>query len=157
MSSAEHEAEDQESLQAPPRVVVGVDGSPGADAALRWAEEEAERRGAVLVVAHVWSDLPTGRRATPTSALLADVAADLLADAVRSIEDRKVCVEPQLRHGSPAAQLVQAARDAELLVVGSRGHGAVGDLVLGSVSGRCADQATCPVVIIPPGWRPVRR
>ena len=56
--------------------------------------------------------------------------------------------ERSIVHGSPADVLIEAAEDAELLVVGSHGHGAVAALFLGSVSMRCAQLAPCPVVIV---------
>jgi nucleotide-binding universal stress UspA family protein len=137
------------------RIVVGVDGSAGADDALRWAAGEALARQAPLEVVHVWGPLPTGRVAAPTSAVLKVAAEELLAACTREAldlvgpEQGPVVVVPSLRHGDPADQLVEAADGAALLVVGSRGHGALADLVLGSVSGRCADRARCPVVIVP--------
>ncbi|OWY59803.1 hypothetical protein B7486_72605 [cyanobacterium TDX16] len=99
---------------------------------------------------HVWADLPTGDPPTPTQRLLREVAADVLAAAVASLgPDPGTTVTPVLRHGRPAEELLQVAAGADLLVVGTRGRGAVADLVLGSVSAACADKATGPVVIVP--------
>jgi nucleotide-binding universal stress UspA family protein len=132
------------------RVVVGVDGTPGGDAALRWARDEAIRRRDELVVVHVWSDLSTGDPPTPTQRLLREVAADVLAAAVASLgPDPGATVTSVLRRGRAAEELLDVASGADLLVVGTRGRGTVADLVLGSVSAACADRATGPVVIVP--------
>ncbi|WP_131823019.1 universal stress protein, partial [Mycobacteroides chelonae] len=71
-----------------------------------------------------------------------------LTDA--SIDNTGVGITPVVEEGAPARVLIDAAADAELLVVGSRGRGSFAGLLLGSVSQRCAQGATCPVVIVPP-------
>jgi nucleotide-binding universal stress UspA family protein len=103
-------------------IVVGVDGSEKSKEALRFALEEARLRGARVEAVYV-----------------ADVAGDAAAVRVDQIavDDR------------PARALIAAAADADLLVVGSRGHGGFAGLLLGSVSQQCAQHAPCPVVIVP--------
>ena len=139
-------------------IVVGVDHSDGAKAALRFALEEARLRQATLRVVHAWQfgyirtagfegslpavggELDEFRRGA-TAALdetLRDVGA----------ETDGVAIERRVDQGSAAAVLVEESRGADLLVVGSRGHGGFAQLLLGSVSQQCAQHAFCPVVIV---------
>jgi nucleotide-binding universal stress UspA family protein len=135
-------------------IVVGVDGSEESKAALRWAVEEARLRGAAVRVVHAWTARPV---LVPGSPLLAgdwelvrkaaeDFAHGCVADAIDHPNDLEVTVDAV--HGVPAVALVQAARGAELLVVGSCGHGGFAGLLLGSVSQQCVHHAPCPVVIV---------
>jgi nucleotide-binding universal stress UspA family protein len=153
-------------------IVVGVDGSAGSDAALRWALAEARLRGAKLRVVNAYQSpqlpLPeTGlgaaagmavpamftenqekvQQAVETEArnLIAGALQRAGGDAVDGVEIERVAVE-----GAAARTLIELARGAELLVVGSRGHGGFLGLVLGSVSQQCAQHPPCPVVILPP-------
>ncbi len=136
-------------------IVVGVDGSETSAAALRWALAEAKLRGTTLTVVHSWSipivgdglgygwapvavdQLKEGAEAVMRSML------DGLGDERAGVELKKLVV-----NGSAALGLIEASKDADLLVVGSRGLGGFGSLVLGSVSHQCAAHAACPVVII---------
>jgi nucleotide-binding universal stress UspA family protein len=139
-------------------IVVGVDGSPGAQAALEWAAAEARLRGAPLRIAHAWhlpaatygsggfvppvgmswdDDLEAAARAGLDKVV--DDASELLA----GIE-----VERHLGEGPAAVVLTDAARGADMLVVGSRGLGGFKELLLGSVGHQCAQHAACPVVIV---------
>jgi nucleotide-binding universal stress UspA family protein len=139
-------------------IVVGVDNSDGAKGALRFALEEARLRQATLRVVHAWEfgyiggtgfegALPVlggdleGFRQAAAAALdetLKEVAAD--TDGVK--------IERRVDQGEAAAVLVEESRSADLLVVGSRGHGGFAQLLLGSVSQKCAQHALCPVVIV---------
>ena len=149
-------------------IVVGVDGSSGGDAALRWAIEEARLRGAEVHAVHAFDMPPPPVGVTPIGppGPVAEVTPDELEDLRRNAtagaqaaldealaraagETEGVRVRGSLLQGPPATALVEAARDAELLVVGTRGHGAVHELVLGSVSHECARKASCPVVVLP--------
>jgi nucleotide-binding universal stress UspA family protein len=134
------------------RIVVGVDSSRGSSAALEWAVDEARRRGAALHVVTAW-ELPTALGAPiplPTGfapAALAHAAAEeevraALADAT------DVPVEITVVEGHPRTVLLEAAKDALLLVVGRRGRSSWAGLTLGSVSEACARSAPCPVVIV---------
>lgn len=136
------------------RVVVGVDGSSGGDQALRWAVYEAERRGALLhIVVAAWYQGMWSVYAPLPATELADSASPILSKAVATARDlwpeavirQDIVVEP------PAKALIDASVEATLLVVGSRGHGGFGGLLLGSVSQHCIVHAHCPVVVVPSG------
>jgi nucleotide-binding universal stress UspA family protein len=141
-------------------IVVGVDRSEGAKAALVFAHEEARLRGATLLAVHAWQFGYIGysgfEGAVP--ALGGDIrdlreAANATLDvAVREAlpDAGDVTVEQRLVEGAPGAVLVDESRNADLLVVGSRGHGGFAQLLLGSVSQQCAQHAACPVVIVRP-------
>jgi nucleotide-binding universal stress UspA family protein len=140
-------------------VVVGYDGSQGAEAALRVAVEEARRRGATLRVVAAWH-VPAplvGATVTLTDAdrLGEDIRTALTrvvddAVAVLRSEDADIDVEAVVVEGPAVTVLVGEATGAELLVVGSRGLGGFRELLLGSVSHQCAQHAPCPVLIVPP-------
>ncbi len=140
-------------------VVVGVDGSEAATRALRWAAEDARRRGALLRVVLAWEYPPRAVGGAgwivPDEAMLADQAAvmerrldDVLAAAAPLLEGLEL--ERRVVHGAPVPALLEAAAHADLLVLGTRGHGGFVGLLLGSVSQQCAHHAPCPVVIVPP-------
>ena len=135
------------------RIVVGVDGSPGSDAALRWAADHAPAFGAGLVAVHCWTPPLTGGDDEPpgeAAALERDFAAVLDAALERTVaEHHEVPVERVLSRGDPAEVLTELAAGAELLVLGSRGTSGHTGFVLGSVSRRASDRATCPIVIVP--------
>jgi nucleotide-binding universal stress UspA family protein len=136
-----------------PRIVVGVDGSPESRAALRWAVAEARLRGARLEAVHVWSfPIVPGRELGPSYVIpieeLREDAKETLDLVLAEEGVEGVNVERAVVEGNPADVLVEAAREADLLVVGSRGHGGVAGLLLGSVSRQCAHHAACPVVIV---------
>lgn len=139
------------------RIVVGVDGSAASDAALRWALEEAALRHATIVVVHTWTfpyvaDLAYLANHVVDHAELAVEAKQQLADALirTGAAATGVDIEEVVSEGSPAAVLVETSEGAAMLVLGSRGLGGFGGLLLGSVSQQCAHHATCPVVIVPP-------
>jgi nucleotide-binding universal stress UspA family protein len=144
-------------------ILVGVDHSEGAKAALRFALEEAKLRGARLRPVHAWQFATIGTPGIEGSypvvaAELSDLhrAAELALDASlrEAIPDPGgVELDRRVVEGAPGAVLVDESRDADLLVVGSRGHGGFAGLLLGSVSQQCAQHAACPVVIIPHGRR----
>lgn len=145
------------------RIVVGVDGSPASRNALRWAADEAVARGASLEVVHVYDPTPTYEvyrypegLPTPVDQERHDEemerhALKLLAEMVGTLDQRlHVRVEQRLIVSPrPAHALLDAATGAEMLVVGSRGHGGFTGLLLGSVSNQCVHHATCPVVVVP--------
>jgi len=137
-------------------IVVGVDGSAHAARALAWAIDEARRRGAHLRVVTVWH-VPLGAYGTGglvpplTTAVdesFGEVAQEVAAAAGETVRAAGVEVETQVKRGQAADVLIAAARDADLLVVGCRGHGGFAGLLLGSVSAQCAHHAPCPVVIV---------
>ncbi len=124
------------------RVVVGVDGSPGAAAALAWAAEEARLRGAELLACTVLDPSESRTAADPAGARTPD------SSLVESAGGYPVTMRQS--HGDAVAELVAAGADADLLVVGSRGRGLLAGLVLGSVSRACVAHARCPVVVVRP-------
>jgi nucleotide-binding universal stress UspA family protein len=149
------------------RIVVGVDSSEGANAALRWAIAEARLRGTRLRAVYAWTlSYPAaesyGYVLGPIESVpygLSDqrhAAEQVLERATARLhaEADGVDMERQVIEGPAAEVLVDAAAEADLLVVGSRGHGGFASLLLGSVSQQCAHHASCPVVIVRPDARP---
>jgi nucleotide-binding universal stress UspA family protein len=154
------------------KVVVGVDGSEESARALAWAADEARLRRLQLEVVYAFDHQPEWLRFGPPPALeglaiegiersqaqpgapspveMARQHADslirsMLADNVGSeVEVRRTVADEQ----KPAPYLVERSKDAELLVIGSRGRGSVGSVLLGSVSTYCVHHADCPVVVI---------
>lgn len=139
------------------RIVVGVDGSAHSLAALRWAFDEAVLRGADLQVVMAW-DLPEAFGVELGSAAAFGDAATEIERAHAARLERAVDslgagpggmrIERVLLQEDAAGALVRTARGADLLVVGSRGHGAIRRMVLGSVSAACVAHAPCPVAVI---------
>lgn len=134
-------------------VVVGLDGSPNSKAAARWAVEEGRLRGAKVEFVTAFGiraphHLPD-RTALVTDREVAVACARMQAGHLADIPDHGVPVMTRTEHGDPARTLVAAAREADLLVVGARGHGGFAGLRLGSVSVHCIQRAACPVVVVP--------
>jgi nucleotide-binding universal stress UspA family protein len=139
-----------------PGVVVGIDGSPGSEAALRFALEEARLRELSLRIVCAWEAPATayvGEAFAPTADIFLEAEHDaevvLRTTLQRLAPDAAVRAEAVSVEGHPATVLVEQARDAVLLVVGSRGRGAATSLLLGSVSKSVAHHAPCPLVIVP--------
>lgn len=139
-------------------VVVGVDGSPGSVAALEFALRDAARRGAaVRVVAAVqppeyWATAYGPVPLPPSAALLdeARAAARRWTDETAARLGLDVPLEVVTASGSPGRVLLDSCGDADLLVVGHRGRGAVGSVLLGSVGLHCVLNAACPVTVVRP-------
>jgi nucleotide-binding universal stress UspA family protein len=138
------------------RIVVGVDGSPSSKAALAWAIEQAALTGASVEAVIAWH-YPVAVGGIPFAPLGAtdftdygEFAAEVLSDSIAATvdPDGPVKVSSVVRAGNAAQVLLEAAEGAELLVVGSRGHGGFTEALLGSVSQACVHHARCPVVII---------
>jgi nucleotide-binding universal stress UspA family protein len=142
------------------KIVVGIDGSAHSSAALRWAADEAALRSARLEIVHAWSFVPV---ATPADSGLVPMAwtdnVELLDVTRKAAEDAAAAqVEDVLGadhgatvsvvEGGPAEALLDAAKDADLLVVGNRGRGNLAAALLGSTSAKVADSAPCPVVVV---------
>ncbi|RPE39670.1 nucleotide-binding universal stress UspA family protein [Streptomyces sp. Ag109_O5-1] len=141
---------------SPPRIVVGVDGSEPSKAALRWAVGQAKLIGGVVDAIIAW-DSPTAwyGLAPPSDKDQADFQEQVRKILDRAIDEalgpgpgRQVDLRPISVHGHPAAVLIDAAAGAQLLVVGSRGHGGFREALLGSVGQHCVHHAPCPVVVI---------
>lgn len=128
------------------RIVVGVDGSPGANRAVAWALEEAALRHADIRLLYALASRPTE---------YPEEGVDLLASALEDAGGAPpgVAVERAARFGAPAGQLVEESAEAALVVVGSRGRGGFAGLVLGSVSQQVVQHASCPVVVVPAAER----
>jgi nucleotide-binding universal stress UspA family protein len=140
------------------RIVVGVDGTTESKQALRWAAAEARLRSATLAVVHVWGypyvTLSTDAAGLHDRSVFDDVrraAQELVSRELFELRDEAtgVEIEETVIEGAPAERLLEVAEDADLLVVGSRGHDGFEPLLLGSVSQQCARHAVCPVVIVP--------
>jgi nucleotide-binding universal stress UspA family protein len=143
-------------------IVVGVDGSANALAALRWAIEQAEHSGAVVRAVHAWhvpyvGDI-SGVTVLPDPRYLAEGAAAILDHAIESAGvPEGVTIIRDVAEGSAAAALIGRAAGARLLVVGTHGHGGIAGRLLGSVASQCVNHAPAPVVVVPSSWTPKRR
>lgn len=141
-------------------IVVGVDGGEASAAALAWAAARTDRFGPVRPVhtwdypIATWAPLPFGAAAAPPveeMALAAREAAESCVEDLADVPHEAVDV----RRGDPGTVLVDAARDAQLLVVGTRSRGPVRSNVIGSVGRHCADHSPVPLVIVPVRDAPV--
>ncbi|CAN5243609.1 universal stress protein [soil metagenome] len=129
------------------RIVVGVDGSDASVEALRRGIRMAEALHTSLEVVTTWtfgtefatSDWSPDRDAE-------EIVAESAAKAFGGAHPDWVTLTT--REGRAAPALIEASRGAEMLVVGSRGHGGVAGLLLGSVSAECAEHANCPVLVM---------
>jgi nucleotide-binding universal stress UspA family protein len=136
-------------------IVVGVDGSPGSRKALNWAAAEAADHGADLVVVNVWEHtlLPPAGSVSVSEHYVPDPSQSTAEDLLRIIKEElgakpPVPVRPHVKQGRPAKVLIEDSANADLLVVGNRGHGGFAGLVLGSVSQHVAAYAKCPVTVV---------
>jgi nucleotide-binding universal stress UspA family protein len=136
-------------------VVVGVDGSPSSHKALTWAADEAADHGADLVVLNVWEHtlLPPAGSVSVSERYVPDPSqrtADDLLEEIKGVlgENPPLLVQPVVKQGNAAEVLIEQSAGAELLVVGTRGHGGFRGLVLGSVSQHVAAYAKCPVTVV---------
>lgn len=134
-------------------ILVGIDGSESAKQALRWALEEARCHGATLTVTTVAPD--TRRSGMPYATRRGDVvleAESLLNDTVQEVvgERTDADVETRIETGDPREVLRELSRGTDLLVVGSRGHGEIAGLLLGSVGQYLVTHAHCPVTVVRP-------
>ncbi len=139
----------------PPRIVVGVDGSASSRAALRWAVNQARLTGGTVDAVIAWQ-IPTSMTGYGWMAPVVpeisfeDIAKQTLEGAVSDVVGSGDV--PRVRnlvvYGVAAQVLLEAAADADLLVVGRRGHGEFAEALLGSVSQHCVHHARCPVVIV---------
>ena len=139
-------------------IVVGVDGSESSCAALEWAIAEAKLRGSSVTAVTAWQ--------TPEAVYMGAMIPDSLtpgleeaaeqtqATVLERVDAAGVSIATRVVEGDAAQALVDASVGAEMLVVGSRGFGAFRELLLGSVSQRCAHHAQCPVVIVRAGPAP---
>jgi nucleotide-binding universal stress UspA family protein len=143
-------------MNSAPKIVVGVDGSPSSRAALRWAVRQATLTGGTIDAVIAWQ-IPVLLQSYGWAPMGAEEAVDFEAEARKTIEAAiSKDVEPADQHlitshvvnGHPAQVLLDAASGADLLIVGSRGHGAFAEALLGSVGQYCVHHARCPVLIV---------
>jgi len=142
------------------RIVVGVEGSGGATAALRWAVNEARfRPGAVVDVVTAFS--PNYVPASPDLGLVAvdignietevsKMQQRVVANVMDLVDGSQVDLRTRMVQGRPVDKLIEASKGAAMLVVGSRGRGGFRGLLLGSVSQQLTQHASCPLVIVRP-------
>ena len=144
------------------RIVVGVDGSDGSRRALAWAADEARLRKGVVVAIHAYTippllmapDALAGVPAAPITdpgliERLEEAAEKLLAQEIERVDSDDLTIEGRVVSGPAADSLIQAAHEADLVVVGTRGLGGFRELLLGSVSHQVAHYSPRPVVIVP--------
>lgn len=139
-------------------IVVGHDGSEGANYAFIMALELGEQLSTPVIVVRSWSTLtvppPTDREVGYASSF-DECASAVREEMIRTLQKTaesfgtvQVAYEPV--HAPPAESLIAASRDARMLVVGTRGHGRLAGMLLGSVSEKCVRHAVCPVLVVRP-------
>lgn len=133
------------------RIVVGIDGSSSSAAAAEWAARQAELTDSTLYAITTWHSptsfgypmpIPDGFDPAGEAMKVLDEAVAKLATSHPSVD-----IQTSVAEGYAAQILVEASNDAELLVVGSRGHGELAGMLLGSVSEHCVTHAHCPVLV----------
>ena len=132
-------------------IVVGVDGSEASVEALRQAQSLAVPLSATLVALASWEVPPVYDGYVAMGINDFDVrAGEILQDTVEKAfgADTPENVEPRLVQGHPRHTLIEASRDADLVVVGRRGHGGFGGMLIGSVSSALVAHAHCPVLVV---------
>ncbi|WP_043464427.1 universal stress protein [Kitasatospora sp. MBT66] len=139
---------------ANPRIVVGVDGSPASEQALRWAVDYARLAGGTVHAVAAW-EYPAfygfGGASVPAPEFNPEeLAGRILSEAVAQVAGARpeVPVVESVLPGNAAQALLEASGAAVLLVVGSRGRGGFAGALLGSVSRHVTEHATCPVVVV---------
>jgi nucleotide-binding universal stress UspA family protein len=144
------------------RIVAGVDGSPSSLVALQWAVRQAGLTGGSVEAVMAWQypATMTGYGWAPIAVVepgeYEENAQKALAEAVAAVDTggADIPISTCVRQGNPAQVLIDEAADADLLVVGSRGHGGFAEVLLGSVSMHCVHHAPCPVAVIRPARHP---
>ena len=138
-------------------IVVGIDGSAASNAAVCWAARDAAMRHVPLTVVHMVNAAVPMYPAIPLSTGVSvwqeeqgrqvlEQAIKIAEDAIRT--DRSIEIRSELRCAPPVPTLVDMSREAEMLVVGNNGRGAVARILLGSVSSSLVRSARCPVAVI---------
>jgi nucleotide-binding universal stress UspA family protein len=137
-------------------VIVGVDGSPASARALEWAARYAGAVGATMRAVLAWH-YPAQVGSAPVGVAPASVSGEIeegkRSELARQVEEAlgdppAVPVEQKVAYGHPAQVLIDESAGADLLVVGSRGHGGFKGMLLGSVSTNCVTHAACPVTVV---------
>jgi nucleotide-binding universal stress UspA family protein len=134
-----------------PVIVVGVDGSPSSQRAVRWASQQAKLTGATLRAVSSWR--------WPNYITIVPPGVDLASDTRRTLDEvleealagsEDVSVTRHVIEGPPGPALLTQAQDASLLVVGAQGRAAFPGMLLGSVAEYCVRHGSCPVVVVRP-------
>lgn len=137
--------------QATRTIVIGVDGSSDAADAMNWAIDESQRQQVKMLLVH-GVEIGAAAASPYGSGLvleqLEEVGRLILDEALAFVRAKGIEAEGRIEIGSSAHALIEASRGADLLVVGSRGHGGFAGLLLGSVSTACVHHAHCPVVVV---------
>jgi nucleotide-binding universal stress UspA family protein len=142
------------------RIVVGVDGSEHAKAAMRWALTQARLTGATVEAVTAWQDPAMSGFSYGWSPMLFDgdsiatLTEKTLNETIAEVtggrtNGQRVEITTRVVQGHPAEVMVEVSTGARLLVLGSRGHSTFAGILLGSVSQHCVQHAPCPVVVIP--------
>jgi nucleotide-binding universal stress UspA family protein len=133
------------------RIIVGIDGSLASIGALRWAARQASLTDSILDVVMTWDWPPSYGWAMPfptgydPEESVRKVLDEAVADLRTSYPD--IDITARVLRGHPAPLLVEESKGANVLVVGSRGHGEFAGMLIGSVSEFCATNAHCPVLV----------
>jgi nucleotide-binding universal stress UspA family protein len=131
------------------RIVVGVDGSEHGNAALRWAVDEAKVHESEVIAVFAWQLPFVGIPDAFDRDEMEMICRTFVADAVETVvRDTPVPITKLVAEGDVRASLIEAAKNADMLVLGSRGRRGFAALKLGSVSQECVQHVACPVVII---------
>ena len=138
-------------------IVVGVDGSAASNAAVFWAARDAAMRNVPLTLVHAFNafvpTFPQIPMPTGVAVWQEDDGRKVLEHAVKIAEDampaeRKIAIASAVKSSPPVPTLIEMSEEAEMVVVGCNGRGAVARVVLGSVSSGVVHRAKCPVVVI---------
>ena len=143
-------------------IVVGVDGSEAAQAALSFAAEEATLRAARIVAIHSWMYIPAPVAGDPGLMAMPEGDVPGVLEAERNVAETSLAralqeafpqgapveIESRLVEDDPGEAIVSAAASADLVVIGSRGRGNIKSALLGSVSSHVVHHAPCPVVVV---------
>ena len=141
-----------------PGIIVGVDGSGHSQRALEWAMKEAAIRRTSLTVLTVNEALRgyyAGTAVYPDDPVRTEAAREATKAETEKVlagleGPRPEAVTVKAVHGFPAEELIDVSKDADMLVLGSRGTGGFTRLLMGSVAGQVVQHAHCPVLIVPP-------
>ncbi|MEV4733076.1 universal stress protein [Saccharopolyspora sp. NPDC049426] len=135
----------------PQTVVVGVDGSEESVHALRWAADHVRQVGGILHAVTIWHQpVQFGYHLTSTDAELQKQGQEALDSALASVKPdfQSVDIRPKLIRGQVIDEFVKLSKQADLLVVGDKGHGAFTGMLVGSVAVKIVHHAACPVTVV---------